>query len=155
MSSQNAHAYYITGFAVLKNGYVLSGSIDRFIRIWNPEDFTLVNSLKSDFNVQGLCIVSNDNEENIASVHEDEVFNKSYKSVRLWKPTKGLTPTLLVDNVRKLAHTDRVLSVTFLVNTNSLASGSADKTIIIWDLIAISSAATPAHRTLTGHTNDV
>ena len=111
-----------------------------------------MNSLKSDFAVQGLCIVSNDNEENIASVHEDE---SSYKSVRLWKPTKGLTPTLLVDNVRKLNHTDRVLSVTFLVNTNSLASGSADKTIIIWDLIAISSAATPAHRTLTGHTNDV
>lgn len=110
------------------------------MRIWNNENFKLVNSLKSDSAIKDFCIVSNDYEEDIASIHYD-------LSVRLWKPTSELEPMLLSD---KFFHAGEVFAVTFLNNTKYLASGSQDQNIIIWDLIGLS-----LFKTIKGHSNDV
>jgi len=142
ISKKNAHKSSVLGLIVLKNGFVLSGSNDQFIRVWNPDGFNLVNtnsSGTSNSGVRDMSIVLNENEE-FVSIHDDN-------SIRLWEPTK-LEPIFLVNS--RMNHSDQVLAVTFLNNTNYLASGSRDKTIIIWDLIAMN-----VFNTLLGHSNDV
>ena len=149
ISKKNAHKSSVLGLIVLKNGFVLSGSNDQFIRVWNPDGFNLVNTLvsvvsnssgTSNSGVRDMSIVLNENEE-FVSIHDDN-------SIRLWEPTTNLEPTFLVNS--RMNHSDQVLAVTFLNNTNYLASGSRDKTIIIWDLIAMN-----VFNTLVGHSNDV
>ncbi len=148
ISKKNAHKSSVLGLIVLKNGFVLSGSNDQFIRVWNPDGFNLVNTIvsvvsnssgTSNSGVRDMSIVLNENEE-FVSIHDDY-------SIRLWEPTK-LEPIFLVNS--RMNHSDQVLAVTFLNNTNYLASGSRDKTIIIWDLIAMN-----VFQTLFGHSNDV
>ena len=149
ISKKNAHKSSVLGLIVLKNGFVLSGSNDQFIRVWNPDGFNLVNTLvsvvsnssgTSNSGVRDMSIVLHENEE-FVSIHDDD-------SIRLWEPTTNLEPTFLVNS--RMHHSDQVLAVTFLNNTNYLASGSRDKTIIIWDLIAMN-----VFKTLVGHSNDV
>ena len=42
------HSFGVKSLAVLKNGYLASGSANGIIKIWNLNDFTFITDLKTD-----------------------------------------------------------------------------------------------------------
>ena len=54
------HIYAVDALAVLPNGYLASGSIDKTITIWDVTDGTLIRSLTGHFNpIYSLAVLPN------------------------------------------------------------------------------------------------
>ena len=64
------------------------------------------------------------------------------KEIQLWNPITGEKLTTLI------GHTERVSSIAFSPDGETLASGSYDKTILLWDV-----PAGKPRKTLNGHTD--
>ena len=111
------HGQYVYGLA-LPNGDLATGSADRSIKIWNPNNGSLKSTLFDHSNVVfGLTVLPNDQ---IASESFD-------KTIKIWDiKTYSLIQTLV-------GHTGVVYNVLVLPN-GDLASSSGDSTIHIWNL---------------------
>ena len=122
------HLNSITCFDLFSNGNLLSGSTDSSIKIWNSNDGRLLNSYNNGLSVNRMRILSN-GDIAIANVNIKVLKSDSFS---LRKTLSG--------------HSAGINSLVE-INNDYLASGSDDKTIIIWDLKNYSKK-----QTLIGHT---
>lgn len=113
------HSHIVNSLAISANGkYLVSGSQDQTIRVWNLVTGELIHTLKSHRN--GVyAIALSPNEEIIASGSAD-------KTIKLWHLQTGeLLATFS-------GHANTVTSLVFTASGEMLVSGSLDKTIKIW-----------------------
>lgn len=110
--------------------YFVTGSEDKTLKVWNPEDNTVLVSFDgNDDSVYSLAYASQENL--IVSGSADNV-------VRSWRITQnnGNTRGTLARNFS--AHQGPVYSVDcgLLNDQQIIASGSADTSVIIWDILS-------------------
>jgi len=135
VATLTGHTDLVIGLTLLKNGFLVSASQDKTIKIWNLVNYTLVNTILGHTNgVWCVCTLSN---SMLASGSAD-------LTIKIWNIT-NLSNITLISTLT--GHTNAVRSLTFLSN-GLLASASYDKTIKIWNLTSFSLV-----NTLTGHTN--
>ncbi|QSL64922.1 hypothetical protein MERGE_002226 [Pneumocystis wakefieldiae] len=102
-----------------KGQYALTGSHDRFVRLWNPHKGGLIQEYRAHgYEVLDIT-VSYDSTRFASSGGDKQVF--------LWDVTAGRTIQ------RFSGHFSRVNSVSFNVEATVLASGSYDSSVRLWD----------------------
>ena len=131
------HTDLVWSVAFSPNGQTLaSGSQDRTIRLWNPQNGNLKRTLTGHRDAINSVAFS-PNGQTLASGSWDG-------TIRLWNPNNGKLIRTLT------GHTDGISFVAFSPNGRILASTSGDRTIRLWN------PQNGKHiRTLTGHTNMV
>ena len=119
--------------------YIVSGSSDRTIRIWNAETGSGVGSPLEGHIDEVSCIAYSPNGCSIISGSDD-------KTIRIWdaEVISGVGKTLE-------GHSHSVLSIAHSPDGHHVVSGSFDKTIRIWDV----KAGFAVGRPLEGHTDYV
>ena len=131
------HTDIVWSVAFSPNGHTLaSGSQDRTVRLWNPNNGNLKRTLSGHRDAVNSVAFSPDG-LTLASGSWDG-------TVRLWNPNNGNLKRTLI------GHTDGISFVTFSPDGNTLASASGDRTIRLWN-----PQNGQLKRTLTGHTNMV
>jgi len=124
--------------------YILSGSGDKSIRVWDAQEGTCVfNMIKNNGKSEGpngiTCVaISPDN--HIAAAGSLD------KSIRFWGIQKG---NFLGQFAGTSGHADSVYAVAFSPDGQFLASGSLDDTLRLWDLSSLTVPRCQA--TFTGH----
>jgi WD40 repeat protein len=129
-----AHSNQISALAVLPSGLLASSSGDAKIKVWNVSDGDLIQTLTGhNSEVNSLVALESGN---LISASDDW-------DIRIWNVANGTT-------IKKMSngHRTHVLCLAYLSSLSILASGGADRTIIIWDV----NNATKLN-TLRGHTN--
>jgi WD40 repeat protein len=145
----SGHTNSVTSLAVYGNN-IVSGSLDHTIKIWGPhpqqqELYTCIRTLGVSGNqnsnlghagwVLSLAhfVRQEDNRDCIVSGSNDH-------TIKIWNPNDGTCLHTLGINgneIKRLGHTSSVLSVAHLVtqpdNRHRIISGSADRTIKIWE----------------------
>lgn len=111
------------------NGNLLaSGGDDHTTRFWNPATGEPTNTLQGHSN--GIYAISlHPNGTLLASAHEDQ-------TVRLWQvpPETMTTAQITLEPFQTLrGHQNRILAIAFSPDGNTLASGSLDRTIKLWN----------------------
>lgn len=131
------HTDIVWSVAFSPNGQTLaSGSQDKTVRLWNPNDGKLKRTLTGHRDAVNSVAFSPDG-QTLASGSWDG-------TVRLWNPNNGNLKRTLT------GHTDGISFVTFSPDGNTLASASGDRTIRLWN------PNNGKHiRTLEEHTNRV
>jgi WD40 repeat protein/Tfp pilus assembly protein PilF/uncharacterized caspase-like protein len=100
--------------------FVASGNSDGEIRIWDVESGAELPAIKKGYSSDIITMSANN--KMLAQVIEEG------KSIRLWDTANETT-------VKNLSgHTDDINTVVFSPDSKILASGSDDKTIMLWDL---------------------
>ena len=114
-----------------------SGSRDRTVRLWNPDNGTNTAVLRGHTNTVNSVAWSPDGTL-LASASRDD-------TIRIWDPTDTDAPLYVLEG-----HTGNVNTLAFHPTQAILASGSSDHTIRLWD------STTGVHKaTLKGHTGGV
>ncbi|MFN5138361.1 MAG: NB-ARC domain-containing protein [Pseudanabaena sp.] len=108
---------------------VVSGGDDHGIKIWELRRGKCIKTLQGNSNA--IYAIACSNQQNLlASGHEDQ-------TIKLWNvdinTPQTLEPDLQPFQVLR-GHSDRILSTTFSPDGQILASGSADRTIKLWDV---------------------
>ena len=107
---------------------VVSGSDDHGIKVWELQRGKCIKTLQGNSNA--IYAIAYSNQQNLlASGHEDQ-------TIKLWnvdiKAPQTLKPDLQPFQVLR-GHSDRILSIAFSPDQKILASGSADRSIKLWD----------------------
>ncbi|MGM3305209.1 WD40 repeat domain-containing protein [Anabaena sp. WFMT] len=113
------HSHIVSSLAISADAkFLVSGSRDKTIKVWNLETGKLIHTLKS--HRDGVYAVAlSPNEQIIASGSAD-------KTIKLWHLETGeLLGTFI-------GHANTVTALTFTASGEMLVSGSLDKTIKIW-----------------------
>ena len=131
------HTDLVWSVAFSPNGQTLaSGSQDRTIRLWNPNNGNLKRTLRGHRDAVNSVAFSPDG-RTLASGSWDG-------TIRLWNPNNGNLKRTLT------GHTDGISFVAFSPDGQILASASGDRTLRLWN------PNNGKHiRTLAGHTNRV
>jgi WD40 repeat protein len=169
----------INQFKQLSNGYVVTCSGDKTVKIWDPSSSPwklLINYTNHTDSVQSLEVISTDliasgskdKTIQIWSVNTGELKNKIQTSssvTRLKLLSNGLFLVAILDpnilniyninnsgnvNFIRTGHNGTVLELEYISDRNLLASSSDDLTIRIWDL-----TSRTCKFILTGHTDAV
>jgi WD40 repeat protein len=113
------HTHIVRSLAMSADGKLLvSGSLDKTIKIWQLETGQLIRTLKGH-QAEVCAIALGPDEQIIASGSAD-------KTIKLWHVQTGeLLATFT-------GHSDVVTAVAFTASGDILVSGSLDKTIKIW-----------------------
>ena len=131
------HTDLVWSVAFSPNGQTLaSGSQDRTIRLWNPNNGNLKRTLRGHRDAVNSVAFSPDG-RTLASGSWDG-------TVRLWNPNNGNLKRTLT------GHTDGISFVAFSPDGQTLASASGDQTIRLWN-----PNTGKLKRTLIGHTGRV
>jgi len=102
------------------NRFIVSGSDDETVKIWDMENGNLITSLKEDNGRVNSVFVSSDNRRIVSGCSDH--------TVRLWDIESGRL-------IMKLnGHTGGVLSVFVSPDNQRIVSGSSDHTVKLWDL---------------------
>ena len=133
----SGHTDAVSSVAFSPDGkYIVSGSWDSTIIIWDVETGNILHTLKGHINEVFSVALSPDG-KSIVSGSDD-------KTIRIWDIKTG-------DTIKTLqGHINEVFSVAFSPDGKYIASGSDDKTIRIWDV-----ATGNTIKTLEDHTDDV
>ena len=107
---------------------VVSGGDDHAIKVWELQRGKCIKTLQGNSNA--IYAIANSNQQNLlASGHEDQ-------TIKLWNvdinSPQALEPDLQPFQILR-GHTDRILSIAFSPDQKILASGSADRSIKLWD----------------------
>ncbi len=98
------HTNYISSIATLPNSNIVSGGLDKTIKIWQSvEPFSLIATLNVKSNIYSLAILPN---SNIVSGSLD-------KTIRIWQPE---SPFECIATL--YGHSDRVNTLAILPNSN-------------------------------------
>jgi len=144
LRSLSGHTMEIFSVDWTSNGqYILSGSGDKSIRVWEADEGTCVYTMVRPSKTEGptgiTCVaVSPDNQ--IAAAGSLD------KSIRFWGIQKG---NFLGQFAGTSGHQDSVYAVSFSPDGQFLASGSLDETLRLWDLSSLTDAKCQA--IYTGH----
>jgi WD40 repeat protein len=131
------HTDFVCSVAITSdNKYVVSGSRDKTVRVWNLDKKTQKAVLQghTDF----VCSVA------ITSDNKHVVSGSSDKTVRMWNLDEKTQEAVLQ------GHTDSVLSVAVTSDNKYIVSGSLDNTVKVWNLKNKTQEAV-----LQGHTSSV
>jgi len=145
LRSLAGHAMEIFSIDWTSNGqYILSGSGDKSIRVWEAEEgecvYTLLRPDKPADGPTGItCVAVSPDNQVVAAGSLD-------KSIRFWGIQKG---NFLGQFAGPTGHQDSVYAVAFSPDGQYLASGSLDETLRLWDLSSLSVPRCQA--TFTGH----
>ena len=116
-----AHEKEIKSLAVLKNNYLISGSCDNSIKIWEigSDKTKLIDTIKSHSGCINKLITIDINESKFLVSASDD------KTIKIWETkTFKILPKILT-------HKGAVLALAYSSSLNYLISGSQDKTIIV------------------------
>lgn len=117
LKTLKGHRNRIRSIIQLKNGFLVSGSIDSTIKIWNIEQEKCVSTITDHaHSVVSLCLLE---KGGFASASTDKTIKIRNDSGKCLKVLQG--------------HTYGVTAVIELKNGN-IASGSSDNTVKIWDV---------------------
>jgi WD40 repeat protein len=131
------HGDRVTDIAVLSNGNIVSGSLDRTIRVWN-----LAVGTHYSIQMQG--------EVNSVDVFGYSVVSGLSKGSVVGTITGSVELFDLFESLHTLeGHTDRIISVAVFPD-GRIVSGSRDKTVKVWN-----KDLSGDHQTLTGHIDTV
>ena len=131
------HTDYVTCVIVTKdNKYIISGSDDRTIRIWNLLEQRQEGVLEGHFAEVLSVAVTSDNKYVISGSDDN--------TIRIWNLLERRQETILQ------GHVNFVNSVAVTSNNKYAVSGSGDKTIRIWNLLDKKQESV-----LEGHSGDV
>ncbi|MBD2088089.1 serine/threonine-protein kinase [Coleofasciculus sp. FACHB-542] len=125
------HSGFILSVAIAQNGQTLvSGSDDKTIKVWNLSTGTLISTVSepSDNGVPAVAI-SPDGRILATSNISDKIY--LWNLQELLKGCKGAQPCSPTRTI--FAHKDYVNSVAFSPDGQTLASGSRDNTIKLWN----------------------
>jgi WD40 repeat protein len=107
---------------------VVSGGDDHAVKVWEIRTGKCIKTLQGNSNAI-YAIASSDQKNLLASGHEDQ-------TIKLWDINLN-TPQNIEHNLQPFqilrGHRDRILSIAFSPNEKLLASGSADRTIKLWN----------------------
>lgn len=127
---------------------LVSGSIDNTIMLWDVATGKPIGEPLIGHASAVLSVAFSPNGKKLASGSAD-------RDIALWDISALLAPN--TPRIREaisnplIGHTDRILSVAFSPNSQMLASGSADDSIILWNV----STRKPIGNPLIGHISDV
>ena len=98
------------------------------VRLWNPVTYKLINTLKhsDDGNAHTMSVAFSPYGDSLIETGGSLIASSVGNIVRLWNATTGN----LIRTCK--GHTDIVWSVAFSPNGTTLASGSADGTVLLW-----------------------
>jgi len=107
---------------------VVSGGDDHAIKVWELQRGKCIKTLQGNSNA--IYAIAYSNQQNLlASGHEDQ-------TIKLWNvdinSPQALEPDLQPFQILR-GHSDRILSIAFSPDQKILASGSADRSIKLWD----------------------
>jgi len=112
------HTGSINSLAFSPDGeWLVSGSSDKSIRIWNPATGKQLQSLDNQPDEVNVLTFSKSG---------DFLASSAGKEIRLWDVKKWKDPRIL------RRHNATVTAVAFSNDGNSIASGSADGTVLVW-----------------------
>jgi len=151
VTTLEGHTNFVTSVAVsgiintsdnIEKQYIISGSSDKTIKIWDLSTFKLVETLEGHTEyVTSVAVISS--VEKTADLPKKYIISGSAdKTIKIW----DLSTFKLVETLE--GHTSDVASLT--VSSKYIISGSFDKTIKIWDLSTFKLV-----ETLEGHTDNV
>ncbi|HEY5434885.1 MAG TPA: serine/threonine-protein kinase [Candidatus Limnocylindrales bacterium] len=133
------HTDEVTAVAVSPDGrWVVSGSYDRTLRIWDPESGTCVRTLEGHTNWVKAVAVAPDGRWVVSGSWD--------KTVRIWDPGSGTCVRTLEGPTRSVPF-GSVPAVAVSPDGRWVVSGSDDHTLRIWD-----PGSGTCVRTLEGHT---
>jgi len=119
-----------------RDGDLLATADGKFVRIWDLDTGTLINSLTGHEGAVTMAAFSPDGTR-LATGGDDS-------TARIWDPATGTLHTTLT------GHEATVNAEAFSPDGTRLATGSSDRTVRIWD-----PATGTLHTTLTGHSGRV
>jgi hypothetical protein len=115
------HEESVNGVAYSRDGkYVVSGSWDMTVRVWNMEKGVCEHVLNGHTD-KVICVAISPDGTTIVSGSDD-------KTIRVWNLKTGVCEKTLE------GHTDYVRSVAISPDGTTIVSGSYDKTIRVWNL---------------------
>jgi WD40 repeat protein len=122
----NCYKSSISTLLNLEYGFLLSGSVDKTIQIWNKTDFSLVDSLEG--HTGAVRCLTQLSKNRIASGSDDSkiiIWNLNDIKNRNGKTSKIVTLKM---------HSNPIRLLVYLKLTNTLASSEWDSFIFLWDL---------------------
>jgi Prp8 binding protein len=115
------HEEVVNCIDVSKRGeeFVVSGSDDGYIGIWDPRQKAALDYIKTDYPVTAVCLAEAGNEVYSGSIDND---------IKVWDlRTKKISYDLK-------GHTDTITSLAVSPDSQSLLSNSHDSTVRTWDI---------------------
>ncbi len=136
------HTESVDSVAISSNGEtIVSGSLDKTIKVWNLSNGTLLRTLIGHTNTVDSVVISPDRQTLVSGSWD--------KTIKVWNVSSD-NPLRTMNG-----HTSLVTSLAISSDGQTLVSGSSDKSIKIWNLKVWDLSGGNLIRTLNGHTHEI